>query len=65
VCPSACCGSRTYASTAIAAGLRMIGKLLGDENRFREREVARVMRAAKTSKLPVKEIIVDPKTGKI
>jgi hypothetical protein len=35
------------------------------ENRFREREVARVMRAAKASELPVKEIIVDPKTGKI
>jgi hypothetical protein len=35
------------------------------ENRFREREVARVMRAAKASKLPVKEITVDPKTGKI
>jgi hypothetical protein len=35
------------------------------ENRFREREVARVMRAAKASKLPVKEITIDPKTGKI
>jgi hypothetical protein len=35
------------------------------ENRFREREVARVMRAVKASGMPVKEIIVDPKTGRI
>jgi hypothetical protein len=34
-------------------------------NRFREREVARVMRAAKTSGVPVREITVDPATGKI
>ena len=35
------------------------------ENRFREREVARMVRAAKASGMPVKEITVDPKTGKI
>jgi hypothetical protein len=34
-------------------------------NRFREREVARVMRAAKASGVPVKEITIDPVTGKI
>ena len=33
--------------------------------RIREREVARVMRAAKASGMPVKEITVDPTTGKI
>jgi hypothetical protein len=35
------------------------------QNRFREREVARVMRAAKSSAVPVKEITVDPRTGRI
>jgi hypothetical protein len=34
-------------------------------NRFREREVARVMRAARTSGVPVREITIDPATGKI
>jgi hypothetical protein len=35
------------------------------QNRFREREVARAMRAAKASGMPIKEITIDPKTGKI
>lgn len=34
-------------------------------NRFREREISRAMRAAHASGMPVKEITIDPLTGRI
>jgi hypothetical protein len=35
------------------------------QNRFRERELKRAMRAAKASGMPIREITIDPETGRI